>query len=98
MAYRLRFKLEAKENLYDLKIDPSAKKYYKSVLKCLKYMEQDLRHPSLATHEFKSKKGQNGEKIFEAYAPRNRPAAYRVFWHYGPNRGELTIVAITSHP
>lgn len=56
------------------------------------------RHPGLQTHEFTSLKGPKGEKVFEAYAQQNTPAAYRVFWHYGPGRSELTVFAFTSHP
>ncbi len=26
------------------------------------------------------------------------PAAYRVFFYYGPKRGEITVFAITPHP
>ena len=56
------------------------------------------KHPSLQTHEFTSLKGPNGEKVFEAYAQQNTPAAYRVFWHYGPGRHEITAIAFTAHP
>jgi hypothetical protein len=34
----------------------------------------------------------------EAYVENKTPAAFRVFWCYGPNRDELTILAITPHP
>ncbi|MCC8467176.1 MAG: hypothetical protein LN589_00160 [Rickettsia endosymbiont of Eriopis connexa] len=55
------------------------------------------RHSSLNTHKYKSVKGNNGEEIFEAYAENNTPAAYRI-WHYGPNKDNITILAITAHP
>jgi hypothetical protein len=42
--------------------------------------------------------GPGGKKVFEAYAEQKTPAAFRVFWHYGPGREQLTIVAITRHP
>ncbi|WCR57360.1 hypothetical protein [Rickettsia asembonensis] len=54
------------------------------------------RHPSLNTHKYKSVKGNNGEEIFEAYAENNTPATYRIFWHYGPNKDNITILAITA--
>jgi hypothetical protein len=50
------------------------------------------------THEFRSLKGPNGEKVFEAYAQQKTSGAYRVFWYYGPERGMITIVAIAPHP
>ena len=56
------------------------------------------RHPGLQTHEFTSLRGPQEEKVFEAYAQQNTPAAYRVFWYYGPNRKQITVVAITAHP
>lgn len=56
------------------------------------------RHPSLQTHEFTALHGSHGKKVFEAYAQQNTPAAYRVFWHYGPGREQITVVAFTAHP
>ncbi len=38
------------------------------------------------------------EKIFEAYAEQATPAAYRIFWYYGPDENQITIIAITPHP
>jgi hypothetical protein len=56
------------------------------------------RHNSLQTHKFTSLKGPDGEKVYEAYAEQSTPAAYRIFWYYGPSKGEITIFAITRHP
>ncbi len=56
------------------------------------------RHPGLQSHEFTSLCGPRGEKVFESYAQQNTPAAYRVFWYYGPNRRQITVVSITAHP
>jgi hypothetical protein len=58
----------------------------------------DLRHRSLQTHEYTDMKGENGEKVWEAYAQNNTSGAYRIFFHYGPEKGEITIIAITPHP
>lgn len=58
------------------------------------------RHPGLNTHEFSSMENpfDPQAKVFEAYAQNRTPGAYRVFWCYGPDKGELTVVAITPHP
>ena len=61
-------------------------------------METNLRHPGLHTHKYDSLTGEHGEDVFEAYAENKTPAAYRIFWHYGPGKGRITIVAITDHP
>ena len=56
------------------------------------------RHQGLNTHEYASLIGANGEKVFEAYAENKTSAAYRIFWHYGPGKDAITIIAITPHP
>ena len=81
-----------------LRGDVAQIKRYKAVRKTIKSLARNPRHPGLQTHEFISLTGPNGEKVFEAYADQKTPAAYRVFWYYGPSRGLITILAITSHP
>ncbi len=89
---------EANETYNLLKVDAAQIKRYKAVRKTIKSLAKNPRHPSLQTHEFRSLKRPKGEKVFEAYAEQRTPAAYRVFWYYGPSRGVITILAITSHP
>jgi len=92
------FTLQADSDLCEIENDPSKKDILKAVRKTLGFMETNLRHPPLNTHEFTSLKGPNGEKVFEAYVQQKTPAAYRIFWYYGPARKQITIVAITPHP
>ena len=89
---------EAREQIKGLKIDKGLSKRYKAVKKALQFLSQNPRHPELRTHEFTTLKGPKGEKVFEAYAEQNTPAAYRVFWYYGPSKGIITVFAITPHP
>jgi len=96
--FQLDWTREAEDTYNLLKGDASQKKRYKAVKKTIKFLAINPRHNSLQTHEYLSLKGPNGEKVFEAYAEQNTPAAYRVFWYYGPARGLITIFAITSHP
>ena len=98
MPFKLKFTPEADKQLSELENSPSKKAACKAVLKCLGYMEINLRHNSLQTHEFTSMKGPKGEKVFESYAQQKTPGAYRIFWYYGPEKGELTIAAIIPHP
>jgi len=98
MKKELVFTKMADLQLIQLENDPSQKRISKDVNKALALMETNLRHPSLNTHEYKSLKGLQGEKVFEAYAQQKTPCAYRILWHYGPERNELTIVAIIPHP
>ncbi|MBT9139373.1 MAG: hypothetical protein DDT31_01957 [Syntrophomonadaceae bacterium] len=81
-----------------IKSDASQKKRYKAVRKTIELLASNPRHNSLQTHEFTSLKGPKGEKVYVAYAEQRTPAAYRVFWYYGPSKDQLTILAITKHP
>ena len=89
---------EAEEQLDRLKSDRGLSKRYKAVRKAILFLSQNPRHPGLQTHEFTSLKGSKGEKIFEAYAEQATPAAYRIFWYYGPKEKQITIISITPHP
>ncbi len=96
--FKILLTIEAEQNLNSLKKNKSLKKRHNAAKKTLKYLAQDPRHPSLQTHPFYSLSGPNGEKVFEAYAEQNTPAAYRIFWYYGPQRKQITVLAITPHP
>jgi hypothetical protein len=96
--FELQWTREAENTYKLLKNNPSQKKRYSSVKKAIKFLSIDPRHNSLQTHEYMSLKGPNGEKVFEAYAEHKTPAAYRVFFYYGPSSGIITIFAIISHP
>lgn len=89
---------EAQKQYDALKEDKGLAKRYKAVQKTLSLLNNNPRHPSLQTHEYSRLSQTVGIKIFEAYAEQNTPAAYRVFWYYGPNRQEITVIAITPHP
>ena len=96
--FHLKFTTEAILQLEKLESSNALQRRYKSVLKALAYLETNPKHPSLNTHKYSSIKGQNNEEIFEAYAENNTPTAYRIFWHYGPLKNVITVVAIVPHP
>ena len=98
MRFRLLFTREAAANLESLEADKGLSKRLKAVRKALGFLETNPRHPSLNTHKFSSLRGPAGEDVFEAYAESKTPAAYRIFWIYGPEKGQVTVIAITSHP
>lgn len=73
---------------------------FKQVYKTISFLSQNPKHPSLKTHEYDSipHPYNSKDKVFEAYAQNQTSGAYRVFWCYGPNKNEITIIAITPHP
>ncbi len=94
----LSFTLTAKNSLKQLKDSPHLEKRFKAVSKTLNFLQENPRHPSLQTHEFSSLKGPEGEKVFGAYAEQDTPGAYRVFFFYGRQKGEIVVFAILKHP
>lgn len=97
-SFSLLFSETAAGQLDQLQRDRGLAKRLKAVRKTLARLETDPHHPGLQSHEFRSLSIVQGVKVFESYAEQDTPAAYRVFWHYGPRKGQVTIIAITSHP
>jgi hypothetical protein len=95
---RLKFTARAKMDLQALATDQGKRKRLKSVQKALGLLQNNQRHPSLQTHKYESLRGPDGQDVFEAYAENKTPAAYRIFWFYGPGAAEITVIAITPHP
>ena len=89
---------QAAHDISTLESDRALAKRLKAVRKTLAYLQSNPRHPSLNTHKYRAIKGPDGEDIFEAYAENKTPAAYRIFWYYGPEKNQITVVAVTQHP
>ncbi|MCH8273879.1 MAG: hypothetical protein IH851_03735 [Armatimonadetes bacterium] len=96
MSFSLLFQPEAEEQLAAL--ERADKRKHRKVLSCLGKLETNPKHPVLHSHRYEALDDVDGERIWESYAENKTPAAFRVFWHYGPERGEITVVAITKHP
>jgi len=98
VTFELLFTDQANADLDSLEADAGLAKRMKAVRKALGLLETNPRHPGLNTHKFSSLKGPGGEEVFEAYAENKTPAAWRIFWYYGPDKKQITILAITPHP
>ena len=96
MPFELFFTPEAEEQLKLL--EEHQPKRAKKVKKALGFLELNPKHPGLQTHEFSSLTTILGVKVFEAYAENQTPGAFRIFWYYGPDQGQITIYSITPHP
>ena len=98
MAFELVFTDQAAGDLDAMESKAGLAKRHKAVRKALGLLETNPRHPGLKTHKFTSIHGPNGGEVLEAYAETRTPAAWRIFWHYGPGKKTITILAITPHP
>lgn len=106
MKFKIRFGVPEVENFWkdiSTKFDKSRLnknelKFFKKFVKALKLLEENPKHNSLSTHEIESLSKRYGIKIWQSYLENNVPSAGRIFWIYGPNKGEITIVGIEPHP
>jgi mRNA-degrading endonuclease RelE of RelBE toxin-antitoxin system len=96
--FKIRFTQEAAKQLLHLKNTKSKQRQYKAAGKIIGYMQVNLRHPSLNTHKFDQLKSPFSGGVFESYTQNKTATAYRIFWVYGPEKNEITILAITQHP
>ena len=98
--FALVFTRSAQEELDRLEESPRDMGVVKQIKKTLGFLQTNPRHPSLQTHVFFSLQHPYSahEKMCEAYVQQQTPAACRLFWCYGPKRGQITVIAITPHP
>ncbi len=98
-AFTLLLTPQAQSDLAALENDSGLAKRLKAARKTLGLLElHGPRYPGLQSHKYDSLEGAHGEDVWESYAEQRTPAAYRIFWHYGPGQREITILAITAHP
>lgn len=79
-------------------LDGNEEKFFKKLVKALNCLSQNPRHNSLASHEIDDLTRKYGIKIFQSYLENNTPAAGRMFWAYGPDKMDITVLAIEPHP
>ena len=70
------------------------------VRKAVALLQTNPRHPGLKTHEHHSleRPFDSAGKVFEACAQNKTPGAYSIFWRHGPEKKDITIIAVTPHP
>ena len=78
-------------------LDRDEKQFFKKLLKALKHLQMNPRHPGLRSHEIDDLSRKYGRKVFQSYLDQG-DTADRIFWAYGPNRQEITILGIEPHP
>lgn len=104
MAYKLRFSPSAAATLKVLKDgDPNQQAKLKKINKALARLEQNPRHPGLASHQYESFPADTDVKVWDSYVENRTPSAWRIFWRYGPSEptaGQqvITVLAIGPHP
>ncbi len=73
-------------------------KLYRQMGKAMKLLSQNPRHPGLHSHEIDALTVRYGIKVWESSLENNTLTAARIFWVYGPETGDITIIGIEPHP
>ena len=71
---------------------------FKKLVKTLEYLRANPRHPGLCSHAIDPLSRRYGFKVWQSYLENRKPAAGRLFWTYGPDRMEITVLGIEPHP
>ena len=73
-------------------------KRYKQMGKAMRLLSENPRHPGLQSHEISALTARYGMKVWESYLENRTPGAGRIFWVYGPNQQDITIIGLEPHP
>jgi hypothetical protein len=79
-------------------LDSNEERFFKKLIKVLGYLQENPRHNSLNSHEIDELTRKHGLKVFQSYLENKTPAAGRIFWAYGPDKRDITVLAIEPHP
>lgn len=64
----------------------------------LKKLATDPFYPSLQTHEIVPLSRRYGEKVWQSYLENKKSKARRMYWVYGPDQKDITIIGLEPHP
>jgi hypothetical protein len=78
----------------DLDEEKLARKFFKT----LDLLSANPYHNSLESHEIDALTKRVGFKVFQSYLENRKPGAGRLFWAYGPERGQITVLGLEPHP
>ena len=66
--------------------------------KAMRLLSQDPSYPSLHTHDIEPLTKRYGVKVWQSYLENNTSRAMRMYWVYGPDRQDITIIGLETHP
>lgn len=98
MEFELQFTPEATAVLSRLESARGGEALLKKVRKSLAYLSANPRHPGLSVHLFHSLQGPQGQTVWEAYVENQTPGAWRIWFWYGPDRSQITVLTLGPHP
>jgi hypothetical protein len=106
MAFQIRMGLPEMEDLWNglLKeeeagqLGTQSERLLRRLRKTLAFLSADPRHPSLQSHEIEALSKRYGQRVWQSYLENRTPGAGRIYWVYGPQRHDITVIGLEPHP
>ncbi len=106
MAYEIRMGIPEMESLWnELRKKnkegtacKAEKQLYKKWGNALKKISENPMYPSLKSHEIDVLSHRYGIKVWQSYLENKQSGAMRMFWVYGPEQQQITIIGLEPHP
>jgi hypothetical protein len=106
MAFEIHLGVPEMENLWNGLVDQEkagnldveGKRLLRRLRQVLSFLSADPRHPSLQTQEIDALSKRYGERVWQSYLENRTPAAGRIYWIYGPQRHDITVIGLEPHP
>lgn len=106
MAYNIRMGIPEMEALWtnlQIKyrsgtIKKKEEQLYKKWGNALKKLAEDPMYPSLQTHEITDLSKRYGMRVWQSYLENKTSGAMRMYWVYGPDQKDITIIGLEPHP
>lgn len=79
-------------------INKKDEELYKKWGNAIKKLAADPQYPSLNTHEIAALSKRYGMKVWQSYLENKRSGARRMYWVYGSDYSDITIIGLEPHP
>ncbi len=66
--------------------------------KAVRHLGTNPFHSGLQSHEIGDLTNRYGRKVFQSYLENHTPGAGRLFWTYGPDPRQITVLGLEPHP
>jgi hypothetical protein len=73
-------------------------KLYKKWGKAMVHLAADPRYPGLHSHEIEALSRRFGDRVWQSYIENRNSNAGRLYWVYGPGKGDITVIGLEPHP
>ena len=82
----------------DGSLNKNDRELYKKWGNALKKLSENPMYPGLRSHEIEDLSRRYRMKVWQSYLENKKSGARRMYWVYGPDRQEITIIGLEPHP